>query len=118
MLTTRLCEYYAFDGWSISIIILTSLGGFLTFVLLVTHIYMICVNLTTNEMSNFWRYSYLVLDADLEKPTHAREFFNPFDNGPISNFYRFFSESKSNYLKLFSITKSSKWIKGREYNIV
>jgi hypothetical protein len=108
ILTSRLCEYYAFDGWTVSVIIWTSLAGFMVFFLLLTHIYLICVNLTTNEMSNFWRYSYLVLDGDVTKPTYEREFFNPFDNGPISNFYRFFSESKFYYLNLFNSSKLGK----------
>ena len=77
--------------------------------------------MTTNEMSNFWRYDYLVRPGDMDKPTYLREFFNPFDNGPLKNFYDFWTENKMIWMDMMQVPErriKSMWIKDKEYNIV
>ena len=121
ILLTRLCEIFEFDGWAIVIMLWTSFAGFLTFFLLVSHIYMIATNMTTNEMSNFWRYDYLVRDGDMTKPSYNRDFFNPFDYGPLDNIYTFWNESKNIWIDMMEVPErrqKSLWVKDKEYSIV
>lgn len=72
-------------------------------------------------MSNFWRYEYLVREGDMLKPSYDRQFFNPFDYGPLENFYNFWTESKTVWIDMMEIPKKrlkSLFIKDKEYNIV
>jgi hypothetical protein len=48
--------------------------------LICTHLYLISVNLTTNEYINYTKYDYLFKDG---------KFMNPFNRGIFSNCYTF-----------------------------
>ena len=87
ILFKRLCDYFEFNGWVLIMILWTSFNVFWVSFLFIAHVYQICVNLTTNEMSNHWKYDYFSRKGD-------SSFYNPFDVGFIGNFYQFINDSE------------------------
>ena len=83
------------------------------------------VNLTTNEMSNHWRYDYLTVPGDLDKPSYRREFVNPFDGGPISNCLDFWGP-QDHWEEIFDVSDleikrksvKKKYTNDKEYEMV
>ncbi|KAJ3332820.1 hypothetical protein HDU76_012943, partial [Blyttiomyces sp. JEL0837] len=53
----------------------------------------IAIAMTTNEMSNYHRFSYLIHPDDRDLPAYRRRTVNPFDMGPIGNCMNFWDGS-------------------------
>ncbi|KAI8811083.1 ankyrin repeat-containing domain protein [Cladochytrium replicatum] len=103
-----MCNYLAYDTWSLLLGCWVGLNSLWVGFLLAVQSYQITRAITTNEMGNFYRYTYLIHPDDGELPPYRRRLQNPFDRGILANCRDFwFAESEQhNWFTTYEGTKT------------
>ncbi|KAJ3216308.1 Palmitoyltransferase zdhhc17 [Dinochytrium kinnereticum] len=88
-LGASLCANFAFDPSLMTLCMWVFGNSLWVIFLFLFQSYQISISLTTNEFSNYYRFSYLVNPEDRDLPPYRRRMLNPFNLGPIANFMDF-----------------------------
>ena len=86
-----ICNYFAIDTFLVLMSFWILVNIIWIVFLFLSQSYQIAINMTTNEMQNYHRFSYLIHPADRSSPSYRRRKLNPFDLGPIGNCYDFWT---------------------------
>ncbi|KAJ3099103.1 hypothetical protein HDU97_003482 [Phlyctochytrium planicorne] len=105
-----LCANFAFDASLMGFCIWIGLNASWVGLLGVMQGYQIGVGLTTNEYTNFFRFSYLIHPEDRKLPPYRRRMLNPFNMGPIANCFDFWTNGgvfkDINWFELYEVPRS------------
>ncbi|KAJ3286782.1 palmitoyltransferase akr1 [Rhizoclosmatium sp. JEL0117] len=88
-LPKSVCQNFAFDTKTMVMGIWVFCNSLWMFFLFCSQFYQISTAMTTNEVVNWHRLSYLVHPEDVDKAPYQKRKLNPFDNGPIANLTEF-----------------------------
>ncbi|KAJ3414182.1 hypothetical protein HDV05_006887 [Chytridiales sp. JEL 0842] len=95
ILGPELCGSFTIDPVTTYITIWALLNSFWVVFLCISQSYQIAEAITTNEVINYHRFSYMVHPEDVDLPSYRRRKWNSFNRGPKANCVEFWTDGAS-----------------------